>query len=53
MAKKRKDQAAARLGRKGGKARARNLSKKELSRQGKHAAAARWKKEKGKDYEVE
>jgi hypothetical protein len=41
MAKK-KDRAAVELGSKGGKARARALSKQELSEQGRRAAIARW-----------
>ena len=39
---KAKNKAAAGLGRKGGKARARNLSPKELSDQGRNAVQARW-----------
>lgn len=39
---KRKDPAAVALGRKGGKTRAKTLSAKELSEQGKKAAEARW-----------
>ena len=34
------------LGRKGGKARAANLSKEELSKQGRNAVLARWAKKK-------
>jgi hypothetical protein len=41
---KKKNSAAAALGRKGGKARARNLSPEELSEQGRKAVQARWKK---------
>jgi hypothetical protein len=47
MAKK-KDPAAVSLGAKGGKARAKNLSKKQLSEIGKAAAASRWSKKGGK-----
>jgi hypothetical protein len=43
---KRKNEAAAQLGRRGGKARARKLSKEELSEQGRKAVQARWKKAK-------
>jgi hypothetical protein len=43
---KRKNEAAAQLGSRGGKARARNLSKEELSEQGRKAVQARWKKAK-------
>jgi hypothetical protein len=43
-----KNQAAVELGRKGGLARKRKLTPEELSAQGKRAAAARWKKYKGK-----
>jgi hypothetical protein len=42
--KKRKDPAAVKLGALGGRARARNLSKAELTRIGRKAAAGRWKK---------
>jgi hypothetical protein len=45
--KPRKNAAAVALGRRGGKKRAETLSKEELSKQGKKAAAARWGK-KGK-----
>jgi len=45
---KRKNQAAAQLGSRGGKARARNLSKEELSEQGRKAVQARWQKTKQK-----
>jgi hypothetical protein len=41
---KRKNPAAVKLGASGGKARAKNLSKAELSRIGRKAAAARWEK---------
>jgi general stress protein YciG len=41
---KKKVPAAVELGRRGGKARAINLSKQELSRIGQKGAAARWKK---------
>jgi len=44
MKKKEKNTAAVQLGALGGKARARNLSKKELSEIGKAAAAKRWGK---------
>jgi hypothetical protein len=43
-----KNPAAVELGRRGGKARARKLSKKELSEQGRRAVSARWAK-RGKD----
>jgi len=42
--KKKKDEAAVNLGRKGGKARAKNLTPEQLSAIGKHAAEVRWKK---------
>jgi hypothetical protein len=42
--KKPKNPAAVELGRRGGKARARKLSKTELSEQGKRAISARWAK---------
>jgi hypothetical protein len=45
---KRKNEAAVQLGRKGGKARAKNLSPEELSEQGRKAVEARWKKAKQK-----
>ena len=41
---KEKDPAAVSLGAKGGKARAKNLTKEQLSKIGKAAAAKRWKK---------
>jgi hypothetical protein len=45
MAKKKKpNPAAVKLGSLGGKARAKNLSKRDLSKIGRKAAAARWKK---------
>jgi hypothetical protein len=44
--KARKDPAAVALGRKGGKKRAQNLSAEELSKQGRKAVLARWKKAK-------
>jgi len=47
-AMKRKNQAAAALGRKGGKARAKNLTPEELSEQGRKAVMARWNKRKKK-----
>jgi hypothetical protein len=47
MAKRRKDPAAVSLGRKGGKARAKKLSKEELSAQGRTAIQARWARHKG------
>jgi hypothetical protein len=43
-----KNRAAVELGRRGGKARARKLSKKELSEQARRAVSARWAK-RGKD----
>lgn len=43
--KKKKNPAAVALGRHGGKARAKSLSKRELSKIGRKGAAARWKKE--------
>jgi hypothetical protein len=48
MSKKKsgKDPAAVALGRKGGKKRAQNLSAEELSKQGRKAVLARWKKAK-------
>ena len=45
---KRKNKAAAALGRKGGKARAKSLTAEELSEQGRKAVMARWKKAKEK-----
>ncbi len=45
---KRKSAAAVSLGRKGGQARAKNLSKEQLSAIGKKAAAGRWGKKGGK-----
>jgi hypothetical protein len=47
MAKKEKSKAAVELGRAGGLARKKNLSKAELSKIGKAAAAARWTTKKG------
>ena len=44
MAKKTKSAAAVELGRKGGLARARNLSKEQLSKIGRAAVKARWAK---------
>ena len=44
---KKKNAAAVELGAKGGRARAKNLSKKELSEIGKAAAAKRWAAKKG------
>jgi hypothetical protein len=44
---KRKDAAAVSLGRRGGKARARKVSKERLSEIGKAAAAKRWAKKGG------
>ena len=43
-----KDPHAVELGRKGGKARAKKLSKDELSKQGRSAVEARWAKDKSK-----
>jgi hypothetical protein len=43
-----KNQAAVKLGRKGGLARKKNLTPEQLSAIGKRAAAARWKKHKAK-----
>jgi len=45
---RKKDPAAVKLGRKGGKARATRLSREELSRIGKEGARARWEREKTK-----
>jgi hypothetical protein len=45
---KKKNAAAAELGRKGGKARAKKLSPEELSEQGRNAVQQRWKKVKEK-----
>ncbi len=47
-AMKKKNPAAAALGRKGGKARAKNLSPEKLSEQGRKAVEARWKRAKEK-----
>jgi hypothetical protein len=46
--KTRKDPAAVALGRKGGFARKKKLTKEELSEQGRKAVEARWAKEKAK-----
>jgi len=46
MAGKRKNPAAVALGKKGGKARAKKLTAKELSEQGRKAILARWQKQK-------
>lgn len=48
MAGKRKNPAAVALGKKGGKARAKKLTAKELSDQGRRAIQARWAKTKEK-----
>ena len=47
--KKAKDPAAVDLGRRGGKARGRNLSKAELSEQGRKAVQARWDRQKASE----
>ena len=46
MVKKKKNPAAVSLGALGGKARARKLSKEQLSKEGRKAALTRWAKEK-------
>lgn len=44
-----KNKAAVTLGRRGGRARAKNLTPEELSAIGRHGARIRWKKAKGKN----
>jgi hypothetical protein len=53
VAKKKKNPAAVSLGRSGGKAAAKAMSKKARKARATKAAYARWKKEKGEGYQAE
>jgi hypothetical protein len=48
-----KNKAAAALGRKGGLKAASTMTKRQKIERGKKGATARWKKEKGEDYEID